>query len=103
MDTMAISAISLSELRIWADLVAAMCVLVPSLDAVSFSSHDVPATWLLTGRRAFGEEITLLPSSLSSSSIVPILLNHAVSLRSRPIAIHAAVADPVVGMPLTLL
>ena len=44
----------------------------------------------------FGEEITLLPTSLSSSSIVPILARRVVSLRSRPVAVYVAPASPTV-------
>ena len=54
-------------------------------------------------QRAIGEEITLLPASSSSSSIVFILLRRVVLLRLRPVAVHAAVTDPAVGMPLPLL
>ena len=50
-----------------------------------------------------GKEITLFPTSSSSSSIVPISSRRVVTLRSRPVAVHAAVADPAVGMPLPLL
>jgi len=49
-----------------------------------------------------GKEITLFPTSSSSSSIVPISSRRVVTLRSRPVAVHAAVADPAVGMPVPL-